>query len=63
MTYYDQFSSGYGAWYLTYNYGLISIPRIIDAYVIRPVFYLNKNVYITNPNATGSSTDPFILAY
>jgi len=29
----------------------------------RPVFYLNKDVYITNTEATGSSTDPFILSY
>ena len=33
------------------------------AAVIRPVIYLTSNVYISNPNATGSETDPFILSY
>lgn len=26
---------------------------------VRPVFYLNSNVTITNPNSTGSQTDPY----
>jgi len=30
---------------------------------IRPVFYLTKDVYLTNTTATGTSSNPFILGY
>ena len=52
-----------GAWYI-HNDGYVGSHYVYDySYAVRPVFYLKLNVYITNPAATGSSTDPFILAY
>lgn len=36
---------------------------ISSSIAVRPVFYLKKEIYITNRGATGSSTDPFVLSY
>jgi len=63
MTYYGQYSSSYCAWNVYYDYGYANCRRVTDPIVVRPVFYLKKDVYITNPEATGSSDDPFIISY
>ena len=64
MTRYGQFgnSSYFVVWGLsTINYSYL--PYVYDEIAVRPVFYLNKDVFIANPGASGTSTDPFILTY
>ena len=52
------------AWYIsTTSSGTIGYQRLDKTLDIYPVFYLEKDVYITNSGATGTSTDPFILDY
>jgi len=63
MTYFGSDTSGYSSWMIRYDLGNSTRGLLTASHVIRPVFYLDKDVYITNPEATGSSTDPFILAY
>jgi len=59
---YNSAMNRYNVWSVgTYGRGDWNLPT--NTYAVRPVFYLNKDVYITNPEATGSSTDPFILSY
>ena len=50
------------AWFV-YSNGRVDYVSLNAKYAVRPVFYLNEDVYITNPEATGASTDPFILSY
>jgi len=63
MTYFGSDTSGYSSWMIRYDLGNSTRGLLTASHVIRPVFYLDKDVYITNPEATGSSTDPFILSY
>jgi len=57
---YDSGYATYCAWPIYYD-GAINTYLISYDYDLRPVFYLNKDVYITNPEATGTSADPFII--
>jgi len=63
----DTFETVYSAWSVdTHNTDSDgTVIRYIPTteYAVRPVFYLTNDVYITNPEATGTSTDPFILSY
>jgi len=62
MTRYGESNSKYHAWRIN-STGKVVYNDITFENAVFPVFYLKPNVYITNPEATGSSTDPFILAY
>ena len=63
MTFFGDHNGNYRAWNGHITDGRSGRSTITSENIIRPVFYLKPNVYITNPEATGASTDPFILAY
>ena len=62
MSRYDCSDGDCDAWFVGSS-GQVGLASISLSYAVRPVFYLNKDVYISNSEATGTSTDPFILAY
>jgi len=62
MSRYGYLNGFYTAWYV-YTDGGVFRDSLTNTRAVRPVFYLNQDVYITNTTATGSSTDPFILSY
>jgi len=59
---YDEGGDSYLAGVVRTN-GYVGYATLDYANAVRPVFYLTNDVYITNPTATGTSIDPFILSY